>query len=294
MSVFDTTASVVKPWAPLRSCVLFALSAVLSVNPAFAQTGSTTSSGSSTSSSGSSPVTAAGPSIPQPTISTQTNSVEGDLLAFKALQSDGQAIGLDVAPLAMSGMAATKKVLILAPLDPLSDKLSTLACRSVIDESVDDQGDNDHSEAELRAVGARDLLGVETAISSTLALVQTIGSFFTTNETSLGLAGSPQDQALQDGIARSLRVHNIVVLIPGLNPPLSITTHHASQSPFLHDLKGLEDARTDLGNAVVQKTQWDAEEAAITNDKKQLSDFQAQDDANAKDHKAICGEHRQD
>lgn len=266
----------------MRLRVRFALSAFLSVNLAYAPSSSTTSSGgsSSNSSGGSGALTAGGPSIPQPTIATQTNSVEGDLLAFKALQSDGQAIGLDVAPL-----AAGKKVLILAPADPsLTNFQLWRAARLSMNQLTAKA--TSITPKPSPAGGAKSFLATETAISSTLALIQTIGSFFTNNETSLGLAGSPQDQALQDGIARVLRVKGIEVSIPGLYPPFAFTALNANQSLFLHDLKALEDARTDLGDAVTQKTQWDADGATIIDDHKQIATLQAQDDASVKDHKA--------
>jgi hypothetical protein len=69
-------------------------------------------SSSTTSSSSSGAVTAGGPTVPQPTIPAQTNSVEGDLLAFKALQSDAEAIAIDI-----KEKVKGKKVVITSPSD---------------------------------------------------------------------------------------------------------------------------------------------------------------------------------
>jgi hypothetical protein len=242
-----------------------------------------------------------GAAVPQASVGAQTYSVEGDILGYRALQSDGEAIACDAA-FAMPGGSAPvnankagvvqtacavdldlsgANVLVLSSADQTvanyqmwrlaivsMDALSTEAAALVPTPAV--------------GGGGRSFSGVETAISSTLAIIQTIGSFFATNESVAGIQGTPQDLPLVDIVSRQLRVMGANVYAPGTFSPFALSGLDYTKSPFLARFQAIQTTRSQLAAALADKIQWDSNLQTIATDEAQIKSLSDEDDANKK------------
>ena len=218
--------------------------------------------------SGQSPAGGGQPQSPGNGVGAQSYSVEGDLLSDEANQSNADAIVCDISPGVFSKGDPSgnkppkcdfrKKGLVQgqrhAPIFDGShiDVLPALAVGDVYygyapatSDSCRGTGGNTRA-SRPGCVGCKSLTGVETAISSTLTILQTIAGFFATNQSITGIQGTPQDQPLVAAVARRLLSMKANVYTPSIYSPYSLTGLDYTQSPFLANLAALETTENKL------------------------------------------------
>jgi hypothetical protein len=245
-----------------------------------------------------------GAAVPQASVGTQTYSVEGDMLAYKSLQSDGEAIACDAAFAMPGGTVALKANKAGVVQTACADNLDLSAANVLVLSSADQTVANyqmwrlavvtlDALNTEAAALvptpaagaGGRSFSGVETAVSSTLAIIQTIGSFFVTNESVAGIQGTPQDLALVDIVSRQLRVMGARVYAPGTFSPFALSGLDYTNSPFLARFQAIQTIRNQLAAALADKIQWDSNLQMVATDQAQIKSLSDEDDANKKNGK---------
>lgn len=89
-----------------------------------------------------------------------------------------------------------------------------------------------------------------TPAGSALSLAQNVIGLFSSQTSTAPVSGEIRDQAFMDGVARELRSFGIAVLMPGIFIPSSLNAADVSRSPFLSSLDRLILARIclkDLG-----------------------------------------------
>jgi len=115
--------------------------------------------------------------------------------------------------------------------------VSTLACPAQVG-----QGKAPAQEGKVKTFALDLSSGLSTA-SSVVGLIQSVAQLFAVNESVAGVAGTIQDQALIDGIARHFRAMGIPVLAPGTYASFGLDVSYdpnngydSSHSPFLKNL----------------------------------------------------------
>jgi hypothetical protein len=79
-------------------------------------------------------------------------------------------------------------------------------------------------------------LGIPGASIPTPSDIEGLLALFATNESAIGNTGTIQDQALANGVARQLRALNVSVLLPDSFAPFSLGGTDATKSPLLKSL----------------------------------------------------------
>jgi hypothetical protein len=177
------------------------------------------------------------------------------------------------------------KVLILSSTDPTLANYQLWRIALLTIDTLQKQATSSIPKAKTGAVPPS-VVGVDTAISSTLAIVQTIAGFFATNESVTGIQGTSQDQALVDAVSRQLRAMGANVFVPSLYSPLSLGGLDYAKSPFLANLQDLLRTRSKLATALSDKTLWDKNTKQIADDTSQIAKLKAEDEENQKKGKA--------
>jgi hypothetical protein len=249
-----------------------------------------------------------GASVPQPSVGSQTYSIEGDILGYKALQSDAEAIACDIAsslgwtpkqdakvtpaspatksPCAKPVTVSDANILIISSADQTLANYQLWRLGLLTVDTLQSQADGILPKRSSKIV-LESFSGVEAGITSTLAIIQTIAGFFVSNESVAGIQGTPQDQALVDAVSRHLRVMGVKVFVPNTYSPYSLTGLAYDQSPFLFKLRALQVTRRNLSDALSDKTLWDKNSKQIDDDKKTIGTLTAQDAANQKQGKPV-------
>jgi hypothetical protein len=199
-------------------------------------------------------------------------SIESEMLTYRALESNSEAIACDVAGYLQGTLpnfdkAGTGEACTFKPNTGFSSGvLVTTFDQSVFDNLRLWRVDMD-TMAGLRAravamscpagsaVLATSARGstpaTSTALSftpvgSALSLAQTTLALLSSEVTTSPVTGTIQDPAFQDAVARQLRGLNVAVLMPFTYAPFTISRRGASVSPFLSSLDALLNARTCL------------------------------------------------
>jgi hypothetical protein len=128
---------------------------------------------------------------------------------------------------------------------------------------------------------------ITASVGGAVSLIQNIAQLFATNESTAGVPGTIQDQALVDGIARQFRVIGVPTLVPSLYGSFALDASYdpnaglqITDSPFLNNLRMLIDARVCLAGQVQGITTTFASNTNSLNDV-QSKIAQAQKKANA-------------
>ena len=251
------------------------------------------------------PSSSSGPTVPQPSVGSQTYSVEGDILGYKAIQSDGEAIAsdlagvladtatVDVANGAGTVAEACKPnvplckahILVLSSNDQTLANYQMWRLALLMIDSLQRQATSLLPAPAPAQPSVSSLSATETAISSTLTLLQTVLSFFVSNESVSGIQGSPQDLAIINATSRQLRVMGARVVVPTLFSPLAFSGLNYAQSPFLSRLNNLQITRGQLAAALTDKTVWDTAVRQLSDDTAQIAKLKADDAASVAKHK---------
>lgn len=242
--------------------------------------------------------------VPQPSVGTQTYSVEGNLLSYKALQSDAEAIACDVVdelpgsspvianvvangtgvstnPCSVAKNVTGARVLVLTSADQSLANYQLWRLALITIDTLQSQADR-VTPPVTAANTAADITGVGTAAATALGFIQTIMAFFVSNESVAGLQGTLQDQALADAVARHLRAMGAHVFVPSIYSPFALSGLDDSKSPFLAKLKMLQKSRSLLALSLADKTSYDKNIQQISDDTAQIAKLKAEDEENQK------------
>ena len=196
-------------------------------------------------------------------------SIESEMLTYRALESNSEAVACDIAAYlnggpadfknppagavcAVNAGANSKASVIIAPFDRsafddfhlwrgdmgIMNELRTRAatyCPASPVIQVTERG----SAAASAASSALSL----TPAGSALSLAQTVLGIMSSETSTSSVGGTIEDQAFMDGVARQLRTLSVQVLMPAAYGPYSLTVMDASRSPFLSSLDKLLQAR---------------------------------------------------
>jgi hypothetical protein len=200
-------------------------------------------------------------------------AIETEMLAYKSLQSDSEAIACDIAGFLYSspaerltpngpsltggkgeaGAEAVKTACSNAPSGSptgviiLSSSGNTLANFQAwrVDmatmRSLQAQA-NAYCPAQAPSQGIG-TMGVPGLSVPTPSDIEGMLQLFATNEAASGTTGTIEDQALMDGVGRQLRALNVPVLMPDSFSPYTFGGMDFAQFPLLKSLMGLMDAR---------------------------------------------------
>jgi hypothetical protein len=203
-------------------------------------------------------------------------SIESEMLTYRALESNSEAVACDIAAYINGGSASftnppagsvctvngganSKAHIIIFPFDQnqfnefrmwradmqIMNELRTRAqsfCPAIAQPKFTERGLG--TTAKAAAGAGLDLTPIGPALSGLQGVLGLMSS--DTSTTSVG--GTIQDQALMDGVARELRSLSIPVLMPSTYAPDSLTPINVARSPFLTSLQKLFQARKCLGD----------------------------------------------
>ena len=254
--------------------------------------GSPGSSGSSNSNNSPGSSSPSGPASPSSSANGPTGnggsgfSIEAEILAYKSLQSDSEAIACDVAAYLIP---QTSRLSPNGPNQPIKDNKGHFgpmnnACANPITGVNPSHGVVIVSSSstvianfqlwranmvimnalltQARALGCPtdnspnkrqfNLEDFIPEVGQAITVIQSILGLFAANETVSGVPGTIQDQALMDGVARQLRAMNVPVLMPDTYSPFTLDGTDFSNSPFLSSFTNLITQRVCLQTKLME------------------------------------------
>ena len=193
-------------------------------------------------------------------------SIETEMLTYRALESNSEAIGCDIVAwlngatadfanppkgaVCNAGGAAPQGKIVLMPFDRTllanfsvwrADMATMLRLESVAEELKTAAGGcTVSSQPKSGNVARAATSSVGSLLSGTpagppLALAQTVFSMLASDHTASSVAGTVKDQAFMDGIARELRSLRAQVVLPSSYAPGTMATLDEHKSPFLNN-----------------------------------------------------------
>jgi len=194
-------------------------------------------------------------------------SIESEMLTYRALESNSEAVGCDIAAYLNGGVAnfvhppAGTVCAVNAGANGKASVIIVPFDRNAFDEFHIWRADMGIMR-ELRARAATFCASSSTVLQvnqrgagaladltpagSALTLAQNLLGAMSSETTTSPVSGTIQDQAFMDGVARQLRNLRVPVLMPNTLGPNSLTVADSSRSPFLASLDQLFQARTCL------------------------------------------------
>jgi hypothetical protein len=197
-------------------------------------------------------------------------SIESEMLTYRALESNSEAVACDIAAYLSGGTADFKSPppgpvcrvdgganstasIVMVPFDgsAFSDFLRWRADMETMKELVTRAAPYcptstvlqiDEKGAAATPHAALDL----TPAGSAVTMAQTVLGMISSQASTSPVGGTITDQAFMDGVAGQLRSLSVPVLMPTTFAPYSLTTVDASRSPFLSRLDKLLKAHTCL------------------------------------------------
>lgn len=179
--------------------------------------------------------------------------METEIFAYRALQSDSEAIACDIAGF-LKGQRTKpddkgscdptpdgtgQNLIIVSSTTTVPTNFQVWRANMAIANELLDLA----KQQGCPASGEHTLSFVTTA-SVVMSLVQGVLALFATNQASNGVQGSIQDQALMSGVARQLRASKFNVLMPDVYGPYTFGGLDYAHSPFLAKLQNLIDQRS--------------------------------------------------
>jgi hypothetical protein len=185
-------------------------------------------------------------------------SIESEMLTYRALQSNSEAIACDIAAFVNGTNAnfkdhsadsicevkagANKATVVLLPFDS-SEFLdfqiwrADMATMNRLQNKANDLGCPVKKASNLKGATA----AVNAAISASpagppLAVAQGVLALLAKEESSTSVGGTIHDQAFMDGVGRELQQLSVSVVMPTAYTPYSLTSLDESDSPFLKSL----------------------------------------------------------
>jgi hypothetical protein len=190
-------------------------------------------------------------------------SIESEMLTYKSLQANSEAIACDIARYLYGGEPGAASRNAPCTFQPASNTRPGVV---IVSPAGTVFADFQAWRADMAAMTALELRaeklcpvesqarggpGPATAPSpfdftipgQMLPLVATTLGLFASNESISPVTGTVQDQALMNGVARQLKALNVSVLIPEIYSPYLLGDTNYSSSPFFSNLAKLVDAR---------------------------------------------------
>jgi hypothetical protein len=196
-------------------------------------------------------------------------SIESEMLTYRALESNSEAVACDIAAYLNGGSADftnppagevctvnasanSKAAVVIVPFDRTTfddfhlwradmgtmNELRTRAATYCPVSTV--------MQVTERGSGAAGSALAVTPAGSALSLAQSVLGMASSQASTSPVGGTIEDQAFMDGVARELRSLSVPVLMPTAYGPYSLTVMDASRSPFLSSLDKLFQARVCL------------------------------------------------
>jgi hypothetical protein len=103
------------------------------------------------------------------------------------------------------------------------------------------------------AAGAAGIMSGLTPAGQILPLAQSVIGMFASNESVSPVTGTIHDQALMNGVARQLKALGISVLVPEIYDPFALGGAEAANSPLLSNLQKLIETRSCLAEKIAPK-----------------------------------------
>jgi hypothetical protein len=187
-------------------------------------------------------------------------SIESEMLTYRALESNSEAVACDIAAYLRNGSASftnppqgvvctvtggtgTKAGIVIFPFDQTqfndfrmwrADMLTMNELRTRAQTFC-----AANQPIQVTQKGAAATILDATPVGSALSLVQTGLGLVSSEASTTAVSGTIQDQAFMDGVARDLRVLSIPVLMPATYIPNSLIPIDPARSPFLQSLDKL-------------------------------------------------------
>ena len=203
-------------------------------------------------------------------------SIESEMLTYRALESNSEAVACDIAAYLTGGSAEfsnsskgalctvkggnRKAGVVIVPLEGTTT-LDTFRLWRADMEIMGDlrfRASGYCLESSATAVDIRGTapttttpaapsgLTMFTPAGSALSLAQNVIGLFASETSTSPVTGTIHDQAFANGVARELRSFGVAVLLPAIYVPSSLTAADVSHSPFLSSLDKLLQARVCL------------------------------------------------
>ena len=192
-------------------------------------------------------------------------SIETEMLTYRALESDSEAVACDVAAYlngtsanfasppagsvcdVKSGSARTTVVVLPFDRSELGDfQLWRADMLTISDLRRRAATLNCPAKSAGRGASALDAALASTPVGPPLALAQDLLSMLVTDEAVSSVGGNIQDVTFADGVGRQLRALNVSVLMPSSYGPYTLATVDEAKSPLLSAINKLMDARSCL------------------------------------------------
>lgn len=198
--------------------------------------------------------TGASGGVPAAPASSGTYSIEAEILAYKSLALNSDAISVEVAGLVSSPGAAGGVVIVPSVSTILPSfqlwRSNMLLVQSFIRQAHVILSDTNGCPVQTPRTGNLPSFEIyATAVQTGVSTIQSILSLFATNQGVTEFAGTIQDQALITAVARRLRTQGRRVLTPDVFAPLTIAPIEGNQFPFIILFTKLVDVHSRLQNA---------------------------------------------
>jgi hypothetical protein len=199
-------------------------------------------------------------------------SIETEMLTYKSLEANSEAIACDIArrlyggelgpasgsvPCTIqSGSSSKYGVVIVSSSNDVAASFqlwrADMASMNALEQrgsklcTADAGGTQSRGAPAAAASAASSALAGLTPAGQILPLAQSVIGMFATNESISPVTGTIHDQALMNGVARQLKALGISVLIPEIYDPFALGGADAATSPFLSNLQKLIETRSCL------------------------------------------------
>lgn len=206
-------------------------------------------------------------------------SIETEMLTYKSLEANSEAIACDIARrlyggelgpssgsvpcTVQSGSSSKLGVVIVSSSNDVAASfqlwradmasMNALALRGSKLCTADAGGVQSRGAPAAAAGAASSVLSGLTPAGQILPLAQSVIGMFASNESVSPATGTIHDQALMNGVARQLKALGISVLIPEIYDPFALGGTEAASSPLLSNLEKLIETRGCLAQKIAPR-----------------------------------------
>lgn len=174
-----------------------------------------------------------------------TYSIEGEIFAYKSLQSNGKAIAQDVATL-IPPSTSRPGIVIVPSASVILPAFQLWRSNMLVIHNFLDQTDATFQSAKKAPCPTQNIPKLApsfeayaTGVTQAVGVIQSILGLFASSQTVTDFSGTIQDQALIGAVARELRSNQVRVLAPDIYAPWMIDVATPPDSPFVSQLAKL-------------------------------------------------------
>ena len=199
-------------------------------------------------------------------------SIETEMLTYKSLEANSEAIACDIArrlynsdlgpptataPCTIQTGSSSGIGVVIVPSDStvstdfqlwradMASMNSLIVNGNKLCTAPPSGGEQSRGAPAAAAAAASSLAGL-TPAGQSLSLAQGVIGMFASNESETPVTGTIHDEALVDGVARQLKALGIAVLVPDVYGPFGLGGVDTTSSPYLSNLSKLTDTRSCL------------------------------------------------